>query len=500
MLVLRISLRPSALFLLIASLVLASPARADTYYVAPVGDGGSDANEGSAMAPWATLQHAATQVLPGDTVRVQEGTYAGFQITTSGTEANPIVFKADGASVVINAVNPVRGEDTINVEGADYVVIDGFRVRDADRAGIRVVIARGVVIQNNVVGPNGKWGIFTGFAPNVQILHNETFGSGEEHGIYVSNSDTAADTPIIRGNDSHDNQGNGIQLNGDCFAGGDGLIEGALVENNLVHHNQLKGFSLISTAGSVIQNNVIYENGATAGAGGIHLVDEPGCGIPSVENVVVNNTIHEPRIAGIRMSDGATGNLVFNNLIVSERDIRDEVGGNHIDATSNYTILRPDGLFADVDAGNYHLLPGAPPVDIGAASFMDAAAPAFDFDGTARPHDATHDAGAFEYAEEMSVAVEEDVERTEEYGLSPVYPNPFNPVAHFSLSIRHQQPVKVSVFDVQGRRVRTLYEGTLAAHQKRSFTLEAGHLPSGFYLIHVVGRTFEARRWMTLLK
>lgn len=365
----------------------------NTYHVAP---GGNDGNNGSAGSPWATLQHAAEQVQPGDLVLVQDGTYIGFQIETSGTAQAPIVFRASGTNAVVDAVNPIRGNDNINVEGADYVVIEGFRVHSASRAGIRIVIARGVVVKDNIVGPNGKWGIFTGFARDVQILDNETFGSADEHGIYVSNSDVAGDNPVIRGNHSHGNNANGIQLNGDCFAGGDGVIEGAIIENNVVHGNNFKGFSLISMAGSVVQNNVIYGNGISAGAGGIHLVDEPGCGLPTVNTVVVNNTIVEPRIAGIRMSEGATDNIIFNNLIVSDRPIRDEVGGNLIDAVTNLEASTTTGLFVDAAGGDYHLAPASPAGDAGAAAYQGAGAPTADRDGVPRPQGSTWDVGAYE--------------------------------------------------------------------------------------------------------
>ena len=366
-----------------------------TYHVDPNGD---DTHNGSASQPWATLQHAADTVQPGDSVLVRDGAYAGFQIETSGSAAQPIVFKATGANVVVNAVNPVRGDDNINVEGADYVVIEGFRVWDADRAGIRVVIARGVVVKNNVVGPNGKWGIFTGFAHEVQILDNETFGSADEHGIYVSNSDVVADNPVIRGNVSYDNNANGIQLNGDCYAGGDGIIKGAVIENNVVHDNGFKGFSLISIEASMVRNNVIYENGLNGGAGGIHLVDEPGCGLPTIDTDVGNNTIVEPRIAGIRANDGATNNVIFNNLIVSDRPIRDEVGGNHIDETSNLTVSSLEGLFVDAAGGDYHLASGTDAIDAGVGSFEGVEAPPHDRDGTVRPQGNGLDVGAYEKA------------------------------------------------------------------------------------------------------
>jgi signal peptidase I len=111
---------------------------AQPYHVAtsPTGD---DNNIGSAEAPWATLQHAADAVQPGDSVFVLDGSYTGFQIETSGSSSQRIVFLAAGDNVVVDGVNPVRGDHNINVEGADYVTIDGFQVRDAVLAGIRVV-------------------------------------------------------------------------------------------------------------------------------------------------------------------------------------------------------------------------------------------------------------------------------------------------------------------------------------------------------------------------
>ncbi len=464
----------------------------DTFHVAAGGDDGGDGSEG---APWATLQHAADRVQPGDTVLVHDGAYVGFQIEQDGTPDRPIVFKAAGAGAVINAVNPVRGRDNVNVEGADYVVIEGFRVRDAERAGIRVVTARGVVVKNNVVGPNGTWGIFTGFAPEVQILDNETFGSAQEHGIYVSNSDGPDDRPVVRGNESYDNQGSGIQLNGDCFAGGDGVLEGAVLEGNVVHDNHVKGFSLISIDASVVQNNLVYDNGRTAGAGGIHLVDEPGCGLPTTRTVVVNNTLVEPRIAGIRASDGATANVVFNNLIVSDRPIRDEVGGNRIDGASNLTTASAAGLFVDAARGDFHPAPGSPAIDAGVAAYEGVAAPSSDLDGAPRPQGSRPDVGAFEARGAPTNREEEPPgEASAGYVLSVVYPNPFHTQARFTLAVGAPQRVRVSVYDARGRRVAVLHEGVLAAHRRYGFAFDAGGLPGGIYLLRITGETFAASR------
>ena len=38
------------------------------------------------------------------------------------------------------------------------------------------------------------------------------------------------DNPVIRSNETYDNHGNGIQVNGDCGSGGDGSITGAVID------------------------------------------------------------------------------------------------------------------------------------------------------------------------------------------------------------------------------------------------------------------------------
>ena len=84
--------------------------------------------------------------------------------------------------------------------------------------------------------------------------------------------------------------------------------------------------------------------------------------------------------------------------------------------------------------------------------------------------------------------------------LSPAYPNPFNPQTSFSLEVDERQEVKVEVFNLLGRSVKVLFEGTMEANDTRTFTFDAGDLPSGIYLYRVQGENFTATRQMTLLK
>ncbi len=382
-------------FLAAVSLLPAGHAFAATYYVTPTGN---DTNAGSSASPWRTLQKAANTVSPGDIVNVADGTYAGMHLTRSGTAGSPITFKAQGSNALVNARNATTS-DNINVEGASYVVIDGFVVEDAPRAGIRVVEATGVVVKNNRVGRSDHTGILTGWTPGIQIIDNICYGSVAQHGIYVANSRVSPDDVVVRGNESYGNGQNGIQLNGDCWEGGDGIISGAVIEDNFIHDNNWKGFSLISVQGSLIRNNVICDNGLSAGAGGIHLVDQPDCNKPSDSNVVVNNTISEPRIAGIRINLGSAANVLFNNIVVaksSDYTIVDETGGNWIDTSSNLLRTSSTGFFLNAGSHDFHLADASPAIGAGRATYQSAPAPTVDRDGNTRPQGGTYEAGAYE--------------------------------------------------------------------------------------------------------
>jgi parallel beta-helix repeat protein len=450
------------------------------------------------------LQKAANTARAGDVVLVANGTYSGFQVTADGTASAPIVFRANGTAVVINAPN-ASTPDHINIEGGNYVTVEGFIVNDAPRIGIRAVTATGVVIRGNVVARSGLTGILAGYTPRISIIDNVASDSEDEHGIYVSNSTSAADDPVIRGNECFGNNRNGIQINGDCYAGGDGIISGGLVEDNVIHHNNWKGFSMISLQNSTIRNNLIYENGLSAGAGGIHLTDEPGCGNPSSNNVVVNNTLHEPRITGIRLTDGSTGNTIFNNLVVAKSlsyTIADEVGGNHIDPVSNLKLTSVAGLFAGVGAGDYHLVPASAALDLGLLSYRSVSAPPVDLDGMSRPQGLFHDVGSYEHGAATGVGDLPPLDVT----IAPNVPNPFSASTRiaFNVTAGREARVTMDIYDVRGRRVRRLVDGAPTAGATEVIwdgRNERGEpAPSGVYFCQLSTGSGKVTRRMTLLR
>ena len=114
--------------------------------------------------------------------------------------------------------------DGINVEGASYVVIEGFIVNEMPRTGVRGVAGSHLTIRGIRADRNGVWGILIAHCDDAAVIGNETSRSAKEHGIYIGNS---GDRPIVRGNIVWGNQSCGIHMNGDVSQGGDGIISGA---------------------------------------------------------------------------------------------------------------------------------------------------------------------------------------------------------------------------------------------------------------------------------
>ena len=102
---------------------------------------------------------------PGDTIFVADGTYNAFTVDSlNGTATNPITIQALGQNAQILPVTGVR--DTIFVTFSSYIVLDGLRSFNANRAAIRIDNSPNVTVQNGVYGNNAEWGIFTDFSDN----------------------------------------------------------------------------------------------------------------------------------------------------------------------------------------------------------------------------------------------------------------------------------------------------------------------------------------------
>lgn len=418
------------------------PANAGTYYVAM---GGNDSNPGTEALPWASIQHAADSLLPGDTVYVKAGTYSEFVVAAnSGSSGVPITYAASPGDVV-----------TIDGEGitvplycglfyvtGSYITIDGFHVINSNQAGILADGATGIVIQhnhtyntyssgigiwnssyvtvdgnevqlacndggqecislgstdhfevmNNVVhdggpGTNGGEGIDPKDGSAFGSVHNNVVYHMNRLGFYCDAWDKWTHDIEFYSNISYANHGYGYAVA--CENGG--TLENIHIYNNVAYENYLDGFAFGGWGNPTthalrsidVTNNTFYNNG-TAYWGGCISIENP-----DIQNIVVrNNACSQNAFYQIRKDTNiTTGYTVEYNLIDGYRGYEDEIyGDNYVEGAAE---------FADPEGANFHLKAVSAAIDAGTAT----GAPATDFDGSPRPVGSGFDIGAFELQE-----------------------------------------------------------------------------------------------------
>lgn len=88
--------------------------------------------------------------------------------------------------------------------------------------------------------------------------------------------------------------------------------------------------------------------------------------------------------------------------------------------------------------------------------------------------------------------------------LHPAVPNPFNPTTTIAFELPEASPVTLAIYDVQGRRVRTLVDGTRRAGPHAEVWNgerdDGRPVPSGVYFYRLTAAGAERSRKMVLLK
>ncbi|MCK4531201.1 MAG: T9SS type A sorting domain-containing protein [Candidatus Marinimicrobia bacterium] len=85
------------------------------------------------------------------------------------------------------------------------------------------------------------------------------------------------------------------------------------------------------------------------------------------------------------------------------------------------------------------------------------------------------------------------------YALAQNYPNPFNPATTLKFQIPNADMVKISIYNVTGRKVADLMSEQLEAGYY-TVNFDASVLPSGVYLYRLTAGEFSSVKKMTLLK
>ena len=171
-------------------------------------------------------------------------------------------------------------------------------LRQTTGGGFKLCGNNDAATNNTITSITLGFGIIADNANNVVIKNNSISGVGYQvlqssgstspdadygHGIYLSGSNSGA---VIEGNTIFNNSYVGIHINGDASEGGTGVVTNALIEDNLIYNNGQNGINADGLQSSLIENNLIY------GYGGFGVcLYQSDAGGPSIDNVLVNNTI-----------------------------------------------------------------------------------------------------------------------------------------------------------------------------------------------------------------
>jgi parallel beta-helix repeat protein len=404
----------------------------------------------------------------------------------------------------------------------EYIRIEGFTLLEPDDRGIQLNNGSNhVEIVNNVVRWSGNIGIQAIGTRDSRIAGNIVSGCGD-HGISLISGSTrctiegnessfnadpakrranglylfGCPANTIRGNHWHHNQDSGQQVQSGSdsvlsiqnvsWANGDHGFDhlharfGTTV-GDVAYGNYKDGFSFEGNAvGHTIYNSIAVENGLTTNEADLWVDDSSTVEFHSNANVFWNSTSQPPIKRGL-------------NRYASVSGWADSSG-------QDVLSLQADPLFADPEAGDFHLKESSPAIDNAESDVPFW--PATDASGAARVDDpqtpntgvgptAFADRGAYEYQVQGTTTAGAPGHPAREPALL-IRPNPMRAEAEIRFDTRRDGPLSVALYDLGGRCVRMLRAGGSAAAGTQRFTLNARAgdgrpLQAGVYFVRVQG-------------
>ncbi len=305
----------------------ATPLLAGTYYVSTTG---SDANDGSLLSPWLTIQHAVDSVGPGDTIYVRTGVYnelVEFNNSGSAAEGYITLQNYDGENPVIDGTG-LSGSDPglIKIDYKHHIKVSGFELRN-------------LTTSNKSTTPAGIWVLGTSHyieLHNNLVHHIENNATGgNAHGIaaYGYSAVSSINNLVIRGNEIRNcilGWSESMVLNGN--------VENFIVENNIVHDNDNIGIDFIGHEGTC--------NDAA--------LDQARDGV-CVGNTVYNiDSLPNPAYGGERCADGiyvdGGKRITIEKNVVHHCNIGVEIASEHKDKGTSNVIVR-NNIIRDSHSG-----------------------------------------------------------------------------------------------------------------------------------------------------
>jgi hypothetical protein len=323
---------------------------------------GTATGNGSAEAPFDSIQRAVREAAPGTRILVHAGTYSGATSLTGlrGEPGRPVAVVAEG-EVVLDAA----GASTV-MAGSDlkYVVIEGFTLRGAATHGINLddggtydtpaehIVLRGLTIAGAGSGGNNDCIKLSG-VDRFFVLDSEAWGCNQGEIIDM----VGCHEGYIAGNYFHEPVASGVQAKG---GSADILIHAnvfADIPGRAVNAGGSTGLEFFrpldaphEAARILVIGNVFLRNGARSGAS-IAYVGCDGC-------VFAHNTVVEPRTwlarilqetTGPRFVPSRNGQFVNNIIVLKTSDLRAIV--NVGPGTASGTFVFASNLWYALDQG-----------------------------------------------------------------------------------------------------------------------------------------------------
>jgi parallel beta helix pectate lyase-like protein len=267
---------------------------------------GSDAYPGTPAEPYATVEHLANSLSPGQTGCLRAGVFQGdVNVSRGGSSGAPTTIASypGERATVVGRFRVTDSANFVTVTGLD---LDG---RNADNLPSPTINGDQVTFSANDVTNHHTTICFIvgsdsfGRARNAAIERNRIHDCGQlpatnhHHGIYVE----ASDGLRITDNWIYDNADRGVQLFPDAQGtyiarnvidgNGQGIIFSRESANNLAEYNVISNPVLryniedweLTGAGNMARRNCVWSTRHPGGSG-----IQPGLGVPAIDNKVTD--------------------------------------------------------------------------------------------------------------------------------------------------------------------------------------------------------------------
>jgi hypothetical protein len=407
------------------------------YYVAP---NGSDSNPGTLESPWATIQHAADTLQPGDTVYLRDGVYnESVTTTTSGTPTGDIVFAAySNEDPIIDGT----GVDANNgfIVTHDYVVLQSLTIRNWPENAIWMENAGYPYLLDCEVYEVG-YGVGGTDGTHDFVFDHVVARRFDLYGFDMSPGNADCHNGVFWQCVAH--SGRDLQQNVDGFALGHGtqhdftlyrchaygVYDGFDISSRTTLLQRCSAYDCGNAGFKIWQDNVRLVNclGYDNENANLELDWDDDPGTVTVENctfagsdtfnIWIEGSGDTLRMYNTIVAGGRGTGLVFEQRDASNYEgdynlfqhgtertfvvgYEDEFSTQEIDQWRTYsgqdahsvTASSLTEIFVDAPNFDFHLAAGSPAVDAGTSDN----APTDDYDGTTRPQGSGPDVGAFE--------------------------------------------------------------------------------------------------------